>query len=55
MKKKQTKKENRKFVIHGKIYDQENVRSNERRNVEGSLFWHLEVFIFSKGLLLVTL
>jgi len=49
----QTRRETSKFGLHVKIHDQENVRLNERRNVEASSFWHLEVFIFSKTLLLV--
>lgn len=53
-KKNQNKRENSKFGIRGKLYDQDNVRSNDRRNVEASLFWHLELFIFSKRLLLLT-
>lgn len=50
----QTKKKNSMFGIHGKLYDQDNVRSNDRRNVEASGIWHLELFIFSKRLLLLT-
>lgn len=55
LKKTQTthKRENCKFSIR-KMYDQENVRSDERRHVEASLFCCLEVLMLSETLLLVT-